>query len=593
MTRLRQNEPDAYLDYVESDGRQWVNLSSLKQTATMTFDADMEWKSDANNAVFIGQSWHSRNMFMVKDDTIRCMWFMGDTYAPADTGVSPGDGQRHRFVVTSRQGQKLSVTVDGGTPVYTANNSDRSISNPDNQSLYLFAQHQGGGSSVGNYSSVKLYGLKVYGANGGLVLDFVPGIKNGVAGLYDRVYDEWYHSGSGTALIAAPVRTPTSPTPTEFFSDQQTFVTLECATAGATIYYTTDGSDPTTSSTVYSAPFAVTSGTTVKARAYRAGLTESAIYSATFTFVAAAELTHRWSFNSDDKDEITGADPAARFGTRSISDGQVHFTGDSWGGGSLSLGVGSLGSGDATVEIWATQDAVRNNSVIFSYSNNGWGTAPTMEACMQWTSGTDVNKDGLWLTSDNANRLSRADTMAPYTLGKEYHIAMTFHDNGDGSSTVHWQKRDASTGMLEKSGSAVVENWTLSAVTASTATFAIGVWKTNIAKDACASYNEVRIWNGVVGDDQLAANAAMGPDVYTAGLENGFTLADNTVFNVPAGGYAASGIVILGAGSKLRFDTSSIKWDPVSFSARGFTVPSGSILDYVAPTSPRPSPATR
>lgn len=90
--------------------------------------------------------------------------------------------------------------------------------------------------------------------------------------------------------------------------------------------------------------------------------------------------------------------------------------------------MGSLGSGDATVEIWATQDAVRNNSIIFSYSNNGWGTAPTMEACMQWTSGTDVNKDGLWLTSDNANRLSRADTMAPYTLGKEYHIAMTFHD---------------------------------------------------------------------------------------------------------------------------------------------------------------------
>ena len=59
--------------------------------------------------------------------------------------------------------------------------------------------------------------------------------------------------------------------------------------------------------------------------------------------------------------------------------------------------------------------------------------------------------------------------MAPYTLGKEYHIAMTFHDNGDGSSTVHWQKRDASTGMLEQSGNAVVENWTLSAVTASTA----------------------------------------------------------------------------------------------------------------------------
>ena len=202
---ISENEPDEYLEYVESDGRQWVDLSNLTQTATMTFDADMEWKSDANEATFIGQSWHARNLFMVKDGTIRCMWFMGDNYAPADTGVRPGDGQRHRFVVTAQQGQKLSVTVDGGTPVYTANNSDRAINNPDNQSLYLFAQHQGDGSTVGNYSSVKLYGLKIYDGNGELVRDFVPGIKNDVAGLDDRQNDAWYASGSGTSLIAGPV----------------------------------------------------------------------------------------------------------------------------------------------------------------------------------------------------------------------------------------------------------------------------------------------------------------------------------------------------------------------------------------------------
>ena len=50
------------------------------------------------------------------------------------------------------------------------------------------------------------------------------------------------------------VEMPTSPTPTAFSVGQQTAVTLTCATEGATIYYTTDGSDPTTSSTAYSAP---------------------------------------------------------------------------------------------------------------------------------------------------------------------------------------------------------------------------------------------------------------------------------------------------------------------------------------------------
>ena len=167
-------------------------------------------------------------------------------------------------------------------------------------------------------------------------------------------------------------------------------------------------------------------------------------------------LTHRWSFNSNDKDEITGADPADRFGggNVSVSGGRVHFRGNAWGGGSLSLGVGSLGSGDATVEIWVTQDEIRNNSVIFSYSNNGWGSAPTMDACMQWSEGTDINKDWMWLKSDNVDRVKKGNTMAPYELGKEYHIAMTFHDNGDGSTTVYWQKRDAATGMLGNAGEA-------------------------------------------------------------------------------------------------------------------------------------------
>ena len=227
-----------------------------------------------------------------------------------------------------------------------------------------------------------------------------------------------------------------------------------------------------------------------------------------------SSLTHRWSFNSDENDQITGAAPVNRWtpSNISLSDGQVHFRGNSWGGGSLHLGNGSLGSGDATVEIWATQDAIRNNSVIFSYSNNGWGTSPTMDACMQWTVGTDINKDWMWLKSDNVDRVKKGNTMAPYDLGKEYHIAMTFHDNGDGSTTVYWQKRDAATGMLEKQDRAVVANWTLSAVTASTATFAIGVWKTSAARDAYASYNEVRVWNEALSPAQLALNAKNGPN---------------------------------------------------------------------------------
>jgi hypothetical protein len=57
---------------------------------------------------------------------------------------------------------------------------------------------------------------------------------------------------------------------------------LSCATSGATIRYTTDGSDPTATSTQYSAPFTLSSSATVKAKAFKSGSTDSGVASATF-----------------------------------------------------------------------------------------------------------------------------------------------------------------------------------------------------------------------------------------------------------------------------------------------------------------------
>ncbi len=65
-------------------------------------------------------------------------------------------------------------------------------------------------------------------------------------------------------------------------------VALSCDTSGAQIRYTTDGSDPTSASQLYSAPVHLTSTTTIKAYARKEGMDDSAVTSATFTIVAPA-----------------------------------------------------------------------------------------------------------------------------------------------------------------------------------------------------------------------------------------------------------------------------------------------------------------
>ena len=93
----------------------------------------------------------------------------------------------------------------------------------------------------------------------------------------------------------------------------------------------------------------------------------------------AAALTHRWSFNTDGydyTDSITGAAPVSKFGNdgnRKTQGGKLVLTGSGSGQGSLGLGKNLLGSGDATVEIWASHDAVKNYARVFDYGNGSYG----------------------------------------------------------------------------------------------------------------------------------------------------------------------------------------------------------------------------
>ena len=115
--------------------------------------------------------------------------------------------------------------------------------------------------------------------------------------------------GTGNPALAAPAFSPAAGAYTSAQS-----VTLTDATTGATIYYTTDGSAPSTSSTVYADAFPVGASEVIEAVAVAPGYTNSALAKAEYTIAQAqsgpvippsaiaansVQVPDTWIFNHD------------------------------------------------------------------------------------------------------------------------------------------------------------------------------------------------------------------------------------------------------------------------------------------------------
>ena len=137
--------------------------------------------------------------------------------------------------------------------------------------------------------------------------------------------------------------------------DSGTTVTITCSTEGAKIYYTTDGTEPTASSTEYTGAISVTTAVTVKAIAVKDGMNDSAVASASYTIKPGYSKCEVGDFVLKDgtvlsKDKTPESDTVAAVIVRAAADGKP------------ALGVGIVHNGSGLE--WCTSSATGYNTNI-------------------------------------------------------------------------------------------------------------------------------------------------------------------------------------------------------------------------------------
>ena len=140
------------------------------------------------------------------------------------------------------------------------------------------------------------------------------------------------YSNGGQEIVATPTFSPEAGTYTTAQS-----VTISCTTDGATIYYTTNGDVPTTSSAVYSTPIAISETTTVKAIGVKTGMSNSNVASATYTIESVITIAEARALANNEYGCVQGI--------VTFIDGRNVYVQDETAGIDLYLNSGTVPSG--------------------------------------------------------------------------------------------------------------------------------------------------------------------------------------------------------------------------------------------------------
>ena len=167
-----------------------------------------------------------------------------------------------------------------------------------------------------------------------------------------------------------------------------------------------------------------------------------------------------------------------------------------------------------TVEIWARQLSPQWWARIFEV-----GSASGDMMNMSWNREGNVMADSLQLYQGDGSPFYEDDALAPYEIGRMFHISLVVIPHDGGGIEFRIARRDVKSGEpIRKKRVQAPDRWDVTKLCP--LHFYLGHTHDHNGHpnmfggthDASAEYDEVRIWNRVLSDGELTRNARLGPN---------------------------------------------------------------------------------
>jgi glucose/arabinose dehydrogenase len=222
------------------------------------------------------------------------------------------------------------------------------------------------------------------------------------------------------------------------------------------------------------------------------------------TLLPGPLLVHRWSFNGNANDSVSGSN-ATLNGTANIANNQLQLPGGGPFANFASVNIGPTLSSNAsiTVEEWMTINTLTtwSKTWMFGYDD------PAGEPTLSYINFTPQTGQGPPKVDFDSGITGELDTLggtdpAPLVTGHEYHVVVTY----DALNNLMSMYLDGT-----RADSASMDGYNITQLGFNTAHFGCGYFYGD--PDFNGSLNELRIYSGSLSASDVANNFAVGPNV--------------------------------------------------------------------------------